>query len=353
VERKDIEVIIDAAAQAPSGDNAQPWRFVVRGNSICLYNIPGRDDSPYNYKERGSFFAHGAAIENMVIAGESLGYASHVSLFPVPKNNECVAKIVFSKEKNPAPHVLLAAIHARSTNRKPYQKTQLTAEHQKQLEDIRLGNNMELFLVADPSRAAALTKILSLSDQLIFEDHAIHRAIFGSIRWTSEQEEKKKGLHVKTLELPPPARAMFSLLRHPGILRFLNHFGISKFIAKQSAANYAASSAIGAITIPEIEDVNFVEAGRAFERLWLTATMLGLSIQPVTALVYLHKRIAANEAGSMALHHREAVVRAEKDIHALFGDPRGTIAMIFRIGYANPPSARSKKSKPEVVYELE
>ena len=35
---KDIRTILEAAIQAPSGENAQPWSFRVSGTTIELYN---------------------------------------------------------------------------------------------------------------------------------------------------------------------------------------------------------------------------------------------------------------------------------------------------------------------------
>ena len=60
-----IERIIRAAVCAPSGDNVQPWRFVVSGNSINIFDIPERDTSLYNCSQNTSHIAHGAAIENI------------------------------------------------------------------------------------------------------------------------------------------------------------------------------------------------------------------------------------------------------------------------------------------------
>ena len=39
VSREDVEKILDLAVQAPSGDNAQPWRFEVNNSRINMVLI--------------------------------------------------------------------------------------------------------------------------------------------------------------------------------------------------------------------------------------------------------------------------------------------------------------------------
>lgn len=65
---EDIKKILEAAVQAPSGDNSQPWRFEIRDRDgeIRIFNIPERDKSLYNYGQMASCVAHGALIENNV-----------------------------------------------------------------------------------------------------------------------------------------------------------------------------------------------------------------------------------------------------------------------------------------------
>jgi nitroreductase len=345
-----IARIIALAIHAPSGDNAQPWRFRVSGDVLDVYNIPGKDNSPYNFKERGSFFAHGALIENFVIAASSFGCAAVVTLFP-SADPDHVARIVIS-DGNVAADPLAEQITARATNRKAYEKKPLGADHKHAVvQAARDAGAGELRLVEDPKEIKRIARMISLSDRLIFEDKEIHDAIFGSIRWTEEEEKAhRSGLYVKTLELPPPARVMFRLFRHWPFLRVANRLSASKGIAAQSAKNYGASSAIGIVTIPGDRAVDFVQAGRLFQRVWLTATASGVSLQPITALAYLAVRTAAGETGGLSREHQALVLQAERDIRAAFGDPSGTIAMLFRVGYGGKPSAQSRKSNPDITY---
>ena len=94
----------------------------------------------------------------------------------------------------------------------------------------------------------------------------------------------------------------------------------------------------------------FFAAGRAFERLWLTATDRSLSIQPVTALPYLMQRVNENEAGAFSAEHVELIRTANVTIKRAFALTQNeNIAMLFRIGYCGEPTARSAKRPPVIV----
>ena len=111
-----IEKILEAGVQAPSGENCQPWRFVARDNKIDILNIPENDLSLYNFRQRGSLIAHGALIENMLIAASVLGYKGSIVLFPNQREDNHVA--TFTVEKSmPKEERLFASISKRSTNR--------------------------------------------------------------------------------------------------------------------------------------------------------------------------------------------------------------------------------------------
>ena len=60
-----LETLIAAGIQAPSGDNTQPWRFMVdsQARTIAAHVDETRDPSPMNSGQRMSRIAVGAAVE--------------------------------------------------------------------------------------------------------------------------------------------------------------------------------------------------------------------------------------------------------------------------------------------------
>ena len=103
----EIERILNAGNQAPSGENCQPWRFLVRGLTIEIHLLPERDQSAYSWGQRASFLANGAAIENMIIVASAEQYRCDVTYFPDTNNEWHVATILLIKDENCKPDAVL------------------------------------------------------------------------------------------------------------------------------------------------------------------------------------------------------------------------------------------------------
>lgn len=338
--------IISSAVYAPSGDNSQPWEFKLQPGEISIYNRPEADQTLYNFKQRGSFVGHGALIENIALLSAQKGYGVSIELFPDAPN--CVARLCFTPEEATA-QPLTDVLKERTTNRKPYALVPLKPEHQqvieKSVEDMLL---VKLRLITESTDVQKMGRVLSLNERLLMENRPLHDFLFSIIRFTPTEERKNPGLYIKTMELPPPVRFLFTyVLHHWSIVSFLNRLNFGRLISSQTASLYGASSAIGCIVIPSNTDAEYIMAGRALQRVWLTATVLGMSLQPVAAIPYLAERIAQGEAGDFSGEHVEAITQADSDIRKLAGiSSTEHIAMIFRLGYADAPSGISSKRPP-------
>ena len=347
--RSFIPAILERAINAPSGDNSQPWRFKIEGATVSIFNVPESDPTLYNFRQRGSYIAHGALVENIVIL--SMGAGFHAKVEPFPEIPDCTARISLS-ERETIIDPLEAAIGKRATNRKPYKKGSLESPHRAALEaSIQESAGVRLKLMESPQELEILAQAISLNELLIMENRRLHDLLFGMIRWSSAHERRAPGLYLKTMEFPLPVQILFrTLLRFWFCVRLLNVFGLSKSIPKQSAPIYRSSSAIGALILENDRDESFLSAGRAFQRLWLTATSLGVSLQPVTAIPYLMQRVEAGEAQAFSPKHTEMIRAAYGKITKTFGlVGEEHIAMLFRVGYGDAPSARSSKLPPVIL----
>ncbi|MBI4099355.1 nitroreductase family protein [Candidatus Parcubacteria bacterium] len=346
-----VRRILQAAVQAPSGDNSQPWQFRIDGPRVQVLNVLGGDATLYNFRERGSLVAHGAVIENIAIAAPAFGWQAQVSVLPEGQHSPCTAAISFSPTER-IEHPLYPYVAERVTNRKPYDHRPLNPQHRQAiLAAAGAGGGNHVRLAEEPAQILTLARAVSLNERLILENQTIHSGLFSAIRWTEADEQARPGLFIRTLELAPPQRLLFRLFQSWSFVTRLNKVGLSAFLPTQSAKLYGASSAIGLIVMPDDSDASFLEAGRIFERLWLTATSVGVSLQPITAIAYLAQRVSAGAAQSLAPLHQQLIREADQTIRAVFQVPQGTIAMIFRLGYGASPSARSRKRLPQVLGE--
>lgn len=353
IPREDIQKILEAGVQAPSGENCQPWRFVIDGSKIKISNIPERDTSLYNVLQFGSFIAHGALIENMLIASSAMGYRGVVELFPNTEDKNHVANFILEKSA-PFEEPLLKFITQRSTNRNPYTEKQLTEDQKHELlKTVGEIGEGEVKLIENLKDKKDIAKYLTVSDRILFENKKVHDFLFSHIIWDKkEAEEKKSGFYIKELALPLPIEKIFKILRDWNKVLLFNKFGFSKFAAKGNIKLYSKVGALGAIVVRGNTPTDFLTAGRIMQRLWLKATRMGLSIQPVTGVLFFMQRILGNAAEDFSQEHIQIITEGYKTIATRFGINKDeTIAMILRIGFCNKSNTRSLRLAPEIYFE--
>ncbi len=343
--REQIIKILNKAVLAPSGDNSQPWKFKIDENSIQVWLIPNADDSVYNFQERGSFISVGAVIENIVQLADSDGLSVDLKMFPNPAELYHLATINLANgERKPS---LGSYIEARTTNRKTYKPEKIKINDREELLKTPVSEVSQFQLLEEPEKIVKMAEYLSNNERLMLENYHIHQKLFSFIRWTSEEEQKTQtGLYIKTLELQPPQEKAFKLFSKWPVINFFNIFSIAKLVSNDTQKLYASTPAYGMLTINDYSSLNLVNVGRVLQRIWLTATKLGLSLQPVAAILYLAQRINAGDKALFTQNQAEIILESETKIKEAFNLQGSKPAMMFRIGYSDPPSARSLKRNP-------
>lgn len=337
-----LEKILYAGSLAPSGHNCQPWRFRVQAETVQLVTVA--DPSLHNWRQCGSFVAHGALLENLSVAARALGYEPRITLFPDAATPDLVASITFEPAA-PRDERLAAAIPLRCTNRKPYRPVPLTPTQQRELlhtaEEV---GGAELRLYEHPSTRAELARIGALNEGIMFSTPALHRWFFEHLRWTEQDERATtSGLYLKTLELARPQEAVLKVFQTKWGERILNGLGFPKLIVRDNTAINSAAAAIGVILIPRQSDRAFIQAGRLLERVWLKATSWQLSLQPLIGTTCLILRALAGGADGLSPAHVALLTEADRHMREVCQLDRGTIVGLFRIGTSDPPSARSSR----------
>ncbi len=340
-----IAAILRAGIAAPSGENCQPWRFRINKNTIDLFNDPQADTSLYNFKQRASIIAGGAALENMKLEATAHKCDLKVSYFPDLANKHLLASLtVIPSITDLDP--LQAHIFKRVTNRKKYQPVALSAEQLTELKQsaAEVGAG-EVRFITESEKITGLAHSLSMNERIIFENKYLHNFFYDHIRWTdAEQKQNSTGFFVDTLELDPKQRKGFTLFKSWPILNILNKIiGVSKMIAKDNQANYQSAGGIGVIIFPGQSDLECLQAGRVLERLWLKATNMGLSLQPATGVIFLTQGVLAGDRSKFSKAQIKILETAQEDIQKMFGIEEEKIMMLFRVGQGGEPSARASR----------
>jgi hypothetical protein len=337
-----LRVIIEAGTRAPSGDNCQPWRFQAGKDCIDLFNVPDRDTSLYNYRQRASLIALGACLENMLIAAAHLGLSAHLSFFPEPGDGQHVARVTLSRGGELS-DPLYPFIAQRTTNRKKFDCGTLSSEQALALEAAaREVPGATLLLHQGAQKISEAADLAACSDRLVFENPLLHAFLFDHLRWTSEQAEgSRDGMDILTLELAPHNKIIFPLLKHYNLARLVRGFGATRLIAANARRLMLSASAAGLIYIANSSDASWLDAGRLMERVWLEATRLGLSFHLMTGITLLLQKVREGDVAGLSSRNLALLQQAEALLQRLNGAAADTTALLFRVGFCGPPSARS------------
>lgn len=354
-----IKNILEYAVQAPSGNNSQPWKFRVTGNKIYIFNVVDNDVTPYNFDQKGSYIAHGALVENISIIAPHYGYDAHIELFPDAGQPNIVAVVTLEKREKRTlnEESLFEYIPLRATNRRVYKEMPLVPEHKEEIlktaKEVPDGGEIKLIDARNEMRD--LAQALGLHERLIFENKMIHDIVFSHMLWSEKENAmKRRGLYIKTKfpDMPSVLLPLMKLFGHWSFVRIINKIGFPKKIQQQSAASCVSSSALCAILADHDANENFLMSGRLFQRIWLKATKLGLSIQPVTGIPYLARRILlAGKTDGFSQEQVDLIRKANEIIHHIVNKNKKTIIMIFRIGYSDMPPIKTLKLPPAISFE--
>jgi nitroreductase len=344
-----IRKILTAAVAAPSGDNSQPWRFVFRTpDTIEFYAIPEKDNALLNIDESGTFIALGAAIQNAELEAKALGFSPEIRF---GGEGAPVATLVLRDEAAPSDleQTLEQAILLRHTNRKAYKNSPLADGDRQAL--INAAGEVEgarLSLLEGKEDMASVARALTTMEEVALQNKSLHKLFFESIFWSKEQNTAgKPGLYIKTLELPPPAQLLFKVLRYWPVATVLAKIGFPKVVAATNAKQNASASAFGVITLSRFDRLHYIEAGRLLERVWLMAAARGMSLQIVTGLLFLARTVARGDSPLFSVEERALVKSAYVRIREQMSSNEPFL--MFRVGYAEAPSAVSFRKPPVVT----
>lgn len=329
-----------AGALAPSGDNLQPWSFSADGDALLVEHDPQRDRSLFNVQALASYIALGAVLENIQIAASAEGYRTAIETFPNGRNENLIARVTFQSGEKPDP--LAPYLDRRCTNRRPYQKKPVSPAVLAELDISRQFPQISLHWVREQTKLKTLGKLIARADRVIFENSRIHKHLFSTLRWTREEiESTRDGLPIQSLELGRLGSLAFRSLKNWSVVRFLNRFGFSQAAANHSVLLMQRCSAAGLITAPDLSQLSFLSAGRAFQLLWLRATKENLALQPMTAIIFLPLKSRLGDSEGLTSGQTTMIRNLREELDAFFNLKDAVPAMLFRLGFSAPPSLRT------------
>jgi len=336
-----IERIVDAARRAPSGGNIQPWRFEADASEIRMYLVPERTTT-MDVRHRGSYVAIGAALFNARVEAASLRNLGELQLFPEGSPSHHVATLLVGESTDYEIAPLEPRMRTRVANRQMGDTGPIDDEVVKMLSRVVQREGAQLRIATARARIDTMAELLAESDRVRFLVPTLHREMVGELRFPGK-DSLNEGLDVRTLELSPPETAALELLRRPDVMDHLADWRAGQGLGARTRAVVESSSALAVVTLPRSDPAWYVRGGEAVERMWLTAEVQGLAVQPVSP-VFLY---AIDDKDFLRLG-------GERHVDTLFGlsqqfnefwdlDDGEHVALLLRLSHAPPPSARSAR----------
>lgn len=335
-----VDFLLKAATRAPSGDNVQPWKFSPSKDNIAFGIDPEADHSFFNFRQTASIISCGAAIQNAAIAAQEIGLNAQI----FPTDPRAGSNFFAELQLRPGPrntHPLFPSIWKRHTNRKLYRGRQIDSDSMKDLVASATEDGFSmLHLITDASSIRSLANWISKVDRIRTEHRDLHEHLYHMIRFTPEEAaERRDGFPLNNLEAGALGNLFLRSTRSWKVMNLLNKCRVARIVPFQSYLLTRSASAIGLLTVPGRQALDFFKGGMALERVWLTLTRLGLAMQPMASLTLFLLRWQSEGQSAFQEKHRKILGKVFDDYQKLFPNlnfERDGQVLLFRIGYASP-----------------
>ncbi len=344
-----IKVLLEAGIRAPSGDNLQPWAFILVKGEAKIFIDTKIDQSFFNFRQCASLISAGALVENLLYAARFFRCEPGFEV-KIEKNNRLWQVGIFQYQpatlstQNRKQELKKTAIFKRCTNRKPYKKEFLEKEILREFEASLKELPVSLH-VLQRKEQEKFSQLIYMADIIRVERKDLHLFLHNTIRWSTDEIIKKRdGMPIETLEAGKTGEIFLKFTKPWPIMHFLNNLGASKVLASYTQKLALSSAALLALSVEKFDEKAFFYVGQAMERIWLKATEKGLAIQPLAALPLFKFRWQKGDKFSFAPRHQKIMMEIERGCQSL-GIPH--CAMILRIGEADPPVIQAPRKPLE------
>lgn len=308
-----LAFLLEYARLAPSLLNSQPWQFSLREHTIGILPDLERWQPVTDPERRELYLSLGCALENLLTAAEYFRLGFHVAFGDSERGDETFARVQFvegasiNQVRDPG---LFHAIVRRRTCRRPFLPKLIPHEELLQLRNARLESDLTLRFLANLEQKRRLAELVAAADRRLLANPDYRRELAGGIR---------RGMW----RLPGPLTPLAALA--------VRHLNPGPRLARRERQLLTSAPVLAVLASRNDTPVDWIRTGQLFERLALTATKLGLAIQPMNHLLQVRS-------------HRH-------ELASMLPDSRLRPHLFLRLGYADGcgrPTPRDPLSRHRV-----
>lgn len=308
--------ILELARFSPSSHNTQPWKASVSDGKIIVGYEPQRHLTVGDPEKRELFISLGCFIETIGTAARNYGYQMVYGY--IGSEFEGVARLSFSK-KGSADKGLEHLIRIRRSDRRKFAQRPIPSVELKELYKLACGR-AESHIYTGPDDIELLSSLTRQATLAAMNRGDFREELSGWVRhnWTKRPD----GMPAYVQGIPGPVSlvAKTMIKKNPKV---------ASSQAKKDAKNVLNSSAIALISVGKDNPQAWLDAGRLFQRLWLTATRFGISAAAYSAAV-VDQRTSEEMARKLEL--------------------KGQPVALLRLGYGrNVPKASPRRPLSDIL----
>jgi nitroreductase len=306
----DLVACVRAATLAPSIHNTQPWQFHIRDGGVDVYADWRRRLDVIDPNGRQLTISLGAAIMNLRLAVRQRGSESVVRVAAGSDASPLVATVDLSGPAGPDPVLdgLAGSMPRRHTNRQPFTPDPVPGTAARELVVAAELEGASLDVASDSARARIVRLVHAAEAQL--HDEGVFPAALPD--WTrSRHGHHGRGAWHAAEAVP------------------LRDFGM---MTPQRRGPVDLDETYPTILVLSTEGdsrPDWVRAGQALERVWLTAIAQGLAIAPMSQPLEI-PRLRSEVTGS---------------------DPARHAQVLLLVGYAPPTAATPRRDVSDVLVD--
>lgn len=349
--------IIEAAILAPSGGNSQPWKWVLKNNTLLLFYDFDAEPTFLGYGNTATILSLGASMENAVLQAKKMNLDSKVVVYPDKNIKQLVAMVNFFPESKTDEFQLKLAncIGFRHTNRNIVQRPVI--ENQKLQELIKVANSepgavlkifsseQELNDIAEIIGETEIVRLLEKEGQSDFADE---------IGWTKlENEKRRDGVDIRTVDLTNSEVAGLKMAVNAEVIELIKKWKGGGAFKKLTKKTVDSSAAVGILSMEGNTLTDYFNGGRVLERIWLAANVNGLAFQPISASLFLYNRLINGKGEKISDEGQKRLWELRPRFEKIFDLKEGNgDILIFRLTIADTPAVKSLRRPIETAFQV-
>lgn len=263
-----LRELVRYATLAPNAHNVQPWQFAVDPGAVRIFPDMSRAQPLSDPGDRELHLSLGCATENLVLAARRVGWDPTVEILPEDEDEPCI-RVTFAEGSPAEGEPLFDAIPLRQSNRRSYDGRPIPAGDLRAIEDSLGEEGVSARIYTEKADFERVIGVTEKGFAWQRSSKEFREELISWIRFSrADIIAHRDGLSSRATGRPT-IPDWFGRI-------FFNVASVTGMEAREIAGKMRSSSAALVLVSEDNDPVTWVRAGRALQRIKLTATARGI-----------------------------------------------------------------------------